>query len=166
MALRDAEDVAKVHVAAWKAAYRGLVPQGYLDQLTAESRVPAWRGVLTRSAPSGGVRVVAEDEYGSVCGFLTSGPADAQASGSGAGEIYVLNVDPAHWGEGHGTALMTEALRNFGLAGFSSAVLWVHPANHRARRFYESRGWRSDGEPREQEVFGVSFPEVRYSRDM
>ncbi len=44
---------------------------------------------------------------------------------------------------------------------FDSAVLWVHPPNQRARRFYERRGWQTDGTERRQEVLGIEVPEVR-----
>jgi hypothetical protein len=34
----DAMEVAKVHVRSWQAAYRGLVPDSYLDALRPEDR--------------------------------------------------------------------------------------------------------------------------------
>jgi hypothetical protein len=43
-------------------------------------------------------------------------------------------------------------------------VLWVLPANARARRFYEIAGWVADGSERTMEVLGVVVPEVRYRR--
>lgn len=42
-------------------------------------------------------------------------------------------------------------------------VLWVHPGNRRARRFYASRGWVNDEVERQQSVLGVDVPELRYS---
>jgi RimJ/RimL family protein N-acetyltransferase len=48
--------------------------------------------------------------------------------------------------------------------GFAETVLWVLPANARARRFYEAAGWVADGAERTSEVFGVTVPEVRYRR--
>ena len=43
-------------------------------------------------------------------------------------------------------------------------MLWVLPANARARRFYEIAGWAADGSERTMEVLGVVVPEVRYRR--
>jgi hypothetical protein len=37
----DAGPIAEVHVAAWQAAYGGLMPDSYLDQLTAVSHIAA-----------------------------------------------------------------------------------------------------------------------------
>ena len=50
--------------------------------------------------------------------------------------------------------------------GFSKAMLWVHPGNERARRFYEAHGWVDDGVERQQTVIDVEVPEVRYSLDL
>jgi len=35
---RDALEVARVHIGTWQAAYRGLVPDEYLDSLKIEER--------------------------------------------------------------------------------------------------------------------------------
>ena len=51
-----------------------------------------------------------------------------------------------------------------GIVGFDETVLWVLPANARARRFYEIAGWACDGTERTMEVQGVVVPEVRYRR--
>ncbi len=75
-----------------------------------------------------------------------------------------LYVVPEHWGTGladelHGRAL--ELLRELGSA---SCKLWVLEDNTRARRFYERRGWRENGETRV-----VEFPpnplDIGYSLD-
>ena len=34
----DAREIAEVHVAGWKAAYRGMVPDELLDELTVDGR--------------------------------------------------------------------------------------------------------------------------------
>jgi RimJ/RimL family protein N-acetyltransferase len=43
-------------------------------------------------------------------------------------------------------------------------VLWVLPANARARRFYERAGWTCDGTERTVDALGLTVPEVRYRR--
>jgi len=42
----DAGDIAVVHVATWRAAYRGLMPQSLLDGLSVEARTAVWRRIL------------------------------------------------------------------------------------------------------------------------
>jgi hypothetical protein len=45
-------------------------------------------------------------------------------------------------------------------------VLWVHPDNARARRFYERADWICDDVTQEAEVLGIVVPEVRYRRPL
>ena len=39
----DAEAIARIHVDAWKVAYRGIVPQNHLDALSVDDRRLRWR---------------------------------------------------------------------------------------------------------------------------
>ena len=61
-----------------------------------------------------------------------------------------LYVRPEAWGTGVAARLHERALAALGLG---IARLWVLQENHRARRFYERRGWREDGSTRD-----VPFP--------
>ena len=47
----DALAIAAVHVDAWKAAYRGIVPDEFLDSLSIEQRSDAWRQILSEGSP-------------------------------------------------------------------------------------------------------------------
>jgi GNAT superfamily N-acetyltransferase len=103
--------------------------------------------------------VVEHDQ--AVIGFASIGPADDP---EGAGELYVINVEPGSWGSGAGRALLEAAERELARLGFLNAVLWVLPGNARARRFYEAAGWTLDGSERTAEVMGIVVPELRYRR--
>ena len=71
---------------------------------------------------------------------------------------------PEAWGRGLGRALLRDVTAELVGLGYREAVLWVVPQNDRARRFYESEGWRDDHVRRDDEVFGVVVPEMRYRR--
>jgi diamine N-acetyltransferase len=75
-----------------------------------------------------------------------------------------LYVVPKRWGTGLGDELHDRALDEVRGLGSSSCRLWVLEDNSRARRFYERRGWRENGESRV-----VEFPpnplDVGYSLD-
>ena len=158
-AAADAPAMGRVAVRAWQAAYRGHMPDDYLDGLRAEDRAAYWEGVLGRDDLRGTILVVERD--GEVVGFAAVGPSpDPQ----GAGELYAINVDPDHWGAGAGRALLEAAQAELARLGFAETVLWVLTGNARARRFYEIAGWVADGSERTDEVFGVTVPEVRYRR--
>jgi ribosomal protein S18 acetylase RimI-like enzyme len=158
-AVADAPAMGRVAVRAWQAAYRGHMPDDYLDGLRAEDRAAYWEGVLGRDDLRGTILVIERD--GEVVGFAAVGPSpDPQ----GAGELYAINVDPGHWGAGAGRALLEAAQAELARLGFAETVLWVLTGNARARRFYEIAGWVADGSERTDEVFGVTVPEVRYRR--
>jgi ribosomal protein S18 acetylase RimI-like enzyme len=153
----DAEAMGEIHVRAWQAAYRGVMPDDYLDGLDAADRARLWReGIARRPEPPPLVAVA----DGVVVGHAACGPTDDP---EGAGELYSINVDPDCWGSGAGRALLTTAEERLA-ADHALAVLWVVPANARARRFYEREGWSVDGAERTAEVLGVTVPEVRYRK--
>jgi GNAT superfamily N-acetyltransferase len=59
-----------------------------------------------------------------------------------------LYVVPAAWGSGVAGELHDRALDALREEGVQTARLWVLEHNHRARRFYERRGWTADGSTR------------------
>ena len=155
----DAPAMGRVVVRAWQVAYRGHMPDDYLDGLRAEDRAAYWEEVLRREDLRGTILVAERD--GEVVGFAAVGPSpDPQ----GAGELFAINLDPDHWGTGTGRALLGGAQAELARLGFGETVLWVLTGNARARRFYEIAGWVVDGTERTAEVFGVTVPEVRYRR--
>ena len=164
--IEDAAALGRVHVRAWQTAYRGgLIPDTYLDTLSAEDRTALWRQRLGAPRPPQSACLVAEDEEKAVVGFVDVGAAEDEAGGR-TGEVRALNVDPDHWGTGAGCDLLAWAVEMLDRSGFSRAVLWVHPQNARARRFYRVHGWTEDGLERRLDVLGVTVPETRYSRSL
>lgn len=152
-----------VHVRAWQAAYRGgLMPDDYLDSLSAEERAEMWRTALGQPLGPRRSRFVVEDASGTVIGLILVGPENG-ADDTLTGELFAINVDPDHWSTGAGRLLHDAGIDALSNAGFDRAVLWVHPDNARARSFYERLGWRCDDVTRQAEVLGVEVPEVRYS---
>jgi GNAT superfamily N-acetyltransferase len=159
--MADARGIAVVHVRSWQAAYRGLVPQAYLDGMSVDQRQAVWEELLTAAAwPRRGV--VVADEDGPITGFASFCPTrDGEAD---VGEIAAIYLVPEVWGTGTGRRLMAAALDVLGQAGYSQATLWVLESNARARRFYEAAGWRPDGATKRDVREGFTLDEVRYRR--
>jgi GNAT superfamily N-acetyltransferase len=163
MVLRSAEPgeelaVAEVHVRSWQVAYRGLLPNAYLDGLRPEDR--AARYIFGKRTPDQPETVIALED-GSLRGFATLGHSrdpDRQLGG----ELYALYVDPAFWGTGVGRGLMIDARGRLMRRGYVEAHLWVLVGNARAERFYQADGWSPDGSRRAREVHGVKVDELRY----
>ena len=158
----DAAGVAGVHVRAWKAGYRGLLPDRYLDELRPEDRIAGY--TLGSADPDQPSTLVAEVD-GVIVGFVTTGPCP-DLEGTGWGEVLALHVDPGSWGLGIGRRLISDARAALLDHGFAQAVLWVLAGNTRAGRFYSADGWRPDGSRRSREVWGIVIGETRYSRTL
>ncbi len=156
----DAAPVARVHVRSWQAAYRGLLPDDYLDGLRPEDRAARYTfGVTGPGLPTTVVAMV----DGVIAGFATTGPCrDADAADTG--ELLALYVDPDAWGTGMGRRLLAESRTDLERRGFTRAVLWVLVGNQRAERFYATDGWGPDGDRRTEVVWGVAVDEIRYRR--
>jgi ribosomal protein S18 acetylase RimI-like enzyme len=138
------------------------MPDQYLESLSIEERAGIWTRTLERPLGPRRARLVSEDASRTIIGFILVGPAGGDENAT-EGELFAINVDPDHWGSGEGTALHNAGMERLRADGFDRAVLWVHPGNERARRFYESHGWHCDNVERLEDVMGVEVPEVRYS---
>ncbi|MEU7189312.1 GNAT family N-acetyltransferase [Streptomyces sp. NPDC039022] len=164
----DIDAVAAIRVRGWQTAYAGLMPQAYLDGLSAAEDAAARREFFA-AAPPEVVNLVAEQD-GTLIGWAAFGPARAEDGAppppASEGELYALYLPPERIGTGIGRALTDACLARAGRNGFRALRLWVLKGNARARRFYERAGFRADGAEEAYEVAGVAVPEVRYRRPL
>nr|WP_309141731.1 GNAT family N-acetyltransferase [Streptomyces griseicoloratus] len=165
MLLADCEPVSRIRVGGWRSAYRGLMPQPYLDGLSVAEDAARRRTLFTR-APDGVVNLVAEDDGGGIVGWACHGPCRDGEPHTADAELYALYVDAARLGGGIGRALLGESVRRCTAAGYERMLLWVLKGNTRARRFYEKAGFHADGTEEPFDVDGVAVPEVRYVRTL
>lgn len=71
--LNDAEELASVHVQAWREAYGGLLPQRFYDDAERERREVMWSGLLAGADAGHRIRVARRE--GRIVGFVRHGPA-------------------------------------------------------------------------------------------
>jgi len=155
----DAHGIAQVHVAAWKAAYAGIVPLQYLDSLSVLERAGKWEVALKAEEST----VLVAKEGREVTGWISFGPSrDKDASNSQA-EIWAIYVDPRYWSAGIGRLLLQQARNELRQRGYETCSLWVFPENERGIRFYKFVGFIADPlPPQEFELGGARLKEVRY----
>ncbi|MFF8034474.1 MULTISPECIES: GNAT family N-acetyltransferase [unclassified Streptomyces] len=165
MTADDCARVAGIRVRGWQHAYRGLVPQPYLDGLDVGADAERHRTRLLRGDGSV-VNLVAETEGGDLAGWAAFGPYRDGDVRTGDAELYALYLRPEHIGRGVGRALLTEVTHRCAAAGHRDMYLWVLKDNARARRFYERAGFGADGAEESFEVGGTEVPEVRYARTL
>jgi GNAT superfamily N-acetyltransferase len=160
----DARRIAEVHVASWRHAYRGLLPDEYLEKLSVDERETQRLAWFSHPGPNSGVFVA--EQAGRVVGFAAFEPSRDDDAPSKTGEIPAIYVEPSVMGKGVGRELLEEATAELRLAGYTRATLWVLEANERARRFYENGGWTWDGAVSTHDFDCANEPVVRYAVDL
>jgi ribosomal protein S18 acetylase RimI-like enzyme len=159
----DARGIAEVHVRTWQAAYRGVVPQAFLDEMSVERREALWRESIVQ-----GLREIVVAEVDSaIVGWVALGRSrDADATDA-VGEVEAIYVLPSFWSKGVGRQLWLKALQRFSERGFASVTLWTLEANERAKRFYRAAGFSdSAGTRKVIRIGGSELAEVRYERGL
>ena len=155
---QDASGIAFVHVRSWQAAYRGHMPDEFLDGL--EQRTNMWRELTLQPDK---ILLVAETSEGAIVGFSAlSLSRDADANPNTA-EVAAIYVHPEKWRKGIGRALLSASLDQLRNCGYNQVTLWVLEGNQRARSFYESFGFTQDGAVKDDDHWkSFAVREVRY----
>ncbi|WP_067825954.1 GNAT family N-acetyltransferase [Actinomadura kijaniata] len=162
----DAGVLARVKVASWRVAFRGLMPESHLAGLDVAAIQATWDRVLGETDwPRSGMLVLErDDEIAGYSHFYPTDDADDDPSSVGMiGSLYTL---PEVWGTGAGKALMTRVVETLTEAGYAEASLWVLVGNRRARAFYEGQGWKEDGGRDEDRSDGFLVSKLRYRRSL
>ncbi|WP_405764117.1 GNAT family N-acetyltransferase [Streptomyces sp. NBC_00080] len=160
----DIDAVSALRVRGWQAAYAGIVPQPYLDGMTVEDDARERRAWFQRS-PGGVLNLVAIDDHEGTVGWACLGPCRDDLP-PGTGEVYALYIRPDLTGNGIGT-LMINALHSHATdQRFNTVMLWVLQDNLRARRFYESLGYTTDGATQSDTYGDTVLSELRYQRNL
>ncbi|HEY4913865.1 MAG TPA: GNAT family N-acetyltransferase [Candidatus Dormibacteraeota bacterium] len=131
----DSAAIARVHVASWRTAYRGLLPDDFLASLSEEHYTDRW----TRVIGEGSSRVFVVEEDGEIVGFASCGRERA-GEGSFAGELYAIYVLDSAQRHGQGRELVRAAAGALKEMKLTDMIVWVLRDNAPARRFYERLG--------------------------
>ena len=159
----DADEMGRIHVAAWRTAYEGVMPAPFLEGLDETPSADRWRAVLAGEVtPPDGLRVdvLVAEAAGRVVAMASFGDGRDRLPDDPTGELWMLNAHPDAFGSGAATALAAEVNRRLAI-DHEQAFLWVVDDNPRARRFYEREGWRPDGVTKRQEIGGDEIEEIR-----
>lgn len=138
----DARALASIHVEGWRAAYQEIVPPELLAMRTIDSREHDFKELL--SAPVKGHDVWVSELVGDVVGFAYTRPG-LDADIDRPGELKLFYVSPRLRGSGIGLPLFEHAVAAL-RARDLSPYLYTFRDNAAARRWYEHRGWRADGQ--------------------
>lgn len=145
--LGDEDALCRVHIRAWQTAYRGILPDDFLDGMRFEDRIERWRERVA-NVGEGQFPLVAEalDAQGqpAIVGFVWGGLEREGFTGADGvkydGEVYAIYLLAEQRGQGVGHLLMAAAAQALIDAGCRSIVIWVLKDNANARHFYEALG--------------------------
>lgn len=152
----DAGAIARLHTASWRAVYRGILPDAYLDDDVVAERQRYWSGALATPPGRGFVLVALQGR--APAGFIAV-TRDGEAGYDAV--IDSLHVAAAWRGAGLGRRLMGRAAAHLLADGAASVCLRVFDANTAAIRFYLRLGGRPDGTGID-DFAGADMPDTRF----
>lgn len=132
----DARGIADVHDAAWRDAYRGIIPGRELEQMIARRGPRWWHSAIVR-----GSRLLVLDFDDTIGGYTSYGRNRVPSMPYG-GEIFELYIAPEFQGLGFGRRLFEAARKDLAGHGYTSFLVWALADNERAVRFYTALGAR------------------------
>lgn len=164
--LKDAPGIAKVHVRTWQCAYKGQMPDSYLDSLSIERRTESWQHILSNSESKDNAKTFVALINGEVVGFCSVSHCRDNDMSSDTGELWSIYVDQDQMGKGIGTALWNEGLNYLKKEGYKKATLWVLDTNEKTIKWYEDKGWKVEGKTKVDVRDGFKLHETRYITDL
>ncbi len=155
--LRDTDDLCEVsgiYESSWRYAYKGIVPQEFLDSIP--------KGKWVRHSSREDMHHIVLEEAGRLIG-TASYCSSRWEEFSGWGELVSIYLLPEYIGSGRGELLLEEALRGLAACGYDRVMLWVLEENRPARHFYEKHRFSCAGIYLEDEIGGKPLREVAYT---
>lgn len=160
--IEDVPGMAQVRVTTWRQAYAGIVPDEFLNNLSVERSIEAWRKNLFLQPTPGDFSLVALDDSGQVVGFAIGG-AERDGDPLYRGEIYALYILPECQHQGIGRRLVQAGAAALQRQGFTSLLIWALSQNPNLG-FYLRLG----GHPlrtKQQEIGGKVLEETAFAWD-
>lgn len=146
-------EISKIYESSWKYAYKGMIPQAYLDSIPAGQ----WANNIYKS----GLKSLVLIEDGRMIGTASFCRSRWERY-SDYGEIVSIYFLPDYIGKGYGRLLLNKCIEQLKQDGFSKLLLWVLEDNHRARKFYEKNGFVYSGVFMVDNIGGKEVREVLY----
>lgn len=153
----DKQTIAKIYVSSWNFAYKGIVPQEYLDSLNVEKYL---KKTENKAVPD---EVLFEID-GRVVGLAKMIDCRDRCA-EGCAEIQTIYFLPAFMGKGLGGIFLNWLKDHAKKLGYEMMIIWVLNDNQRARRAYEKAGFTKD-KSRLVIIGGRELKESRYSHKL
>ena len=155
-ALKSTDDlfaISNIYEQSWKHAYKGIIPQDYLDS------IPAGRWVTGMNSAERYHLVMTDN--GKMIG-TSSYCRSRWDNFPDCGEVVSLYLLPEYTGMGCGRMLLERAVSELRKLGFGEIILWVLEENTNARGFYEKCGFVPTDERTYSDIGGKKLCEIMY----
>ncbi len=149
----DRMAVSKIYEESWKYAYKGIIPQNYLDS------IPEGRWAPNLDNP--GWKTLVCMDAGRIVGTSSFCESRFQQF-HGWGEIVSIYLLPNFMGKGYGKLLLETAVSELKSLGYKDIFLWVLEENIKARLFYERFGFTPTKDYLNDHIGGKDLREIRY----
>lgn len=146
-------EVSRVYALGWKHAYRGIVPEDYLDRLSLDH----WEAYL-KTVQQGGFMLMNHTQCVGICTVSKA----REEQWKDWGELVSLYLLPDYMGKGFGLQLFSQAIAYLRKQGYHKIYLWVLEENPVARSFYERNGFVPTQERCSVTMDGTELMELRY----
>jgi GNAT superfamily N-acetyltransferase len=157
-ATRDADAIAALHAESWRATYRGILPDAFLDGEADRNRRAHWRDRM--NAGAAGMLVLKAVNGHELCGFACL---FFEADPLWGALLDNLHVAPRWTGYGVGSRLFASSFARLRERSTERPLhLWVFEQNARARRFYDRHGGVCADRAVIEVLPGIHVPELRY----
>ncbi|MES2068895.1 MAG: GNAT family N-acetyltransferase [Pseudomonadota bacterium] len=133
----DAAAIAEVRIKSWRATYRGMIPDAYLDDMKLEDSTAHWAKIL--EVASERVCVFVAESEGEIVGFASGMLLKETKLGLDA-ELTAVYLSPSLQRAGIGRRMVQEVAKACRAQGATGLLVWVISGNKPARKFYESLG--------------------------
>ena len=133
--LNDAEQIAKVHVAAWKMIYKGFLSESFLENVTPESRYILWRNNI--NDPNKIVLVL--ENNAEIIGFIVGDSVKQREYARYDGNLTALYFKEGEQRKGYGKQLLCALLTEFSKLGYRNCIVKVLKESN-CKYLYEKLG--------------------------
>ena len=149
----DRKAISRIFERSWRYAYKGIIPQDYLDSIE-EGRwiplidIPGWKTMIC----------IENGEYAGTSTFSHSRSREYPDDG----EVISIYLLPEYINKGYGKRLLEAVLDEMRKEGYREVFLWVLEENTAARKFYEDFRFLCSGDYTETAIGKKKLREVRY----
>lgn len=145
----DADAIAGLQLASWRAGYAPLFPPGVLAGIPIDGVRASWQEAIARP-PSPRHRLLVALAGDTPVGFAASMPAgDPDTDPATAGELSALVIDPTSSRLGHGNRLLAATVACWRADGATHGFAWLLGADSAMYAFLTAAGWAPDGAHRD-----------------